>query len=622
MHPLVHLDDSHLDNNAVKATCLPAALGAATLDAALDVTPYADFQADLQAVVDFTSQTLPVHSAPSPASSAVHSPSAIHQREDDSHAAFDEHALWLQAVTLLRKRLSQPSFETWIHPLRFQGLWEKQAHFMTDSAFIRDWVLKNYRAVLLECLNQARAALEPCGTDACASNAVEALEGLHIVLRTTPLQSPPHLAEQQFADASLIGKSLIDESLIDESRIPNGFGDSLQDRQQDRQQRPRERQSSAYDNRLEGAPERLGERLGEPAPWTPRTQQSQLNPRYTFEHFVVGQHNRFPHAAALAVAENPAQAYNPFFVYGASGLGKTHLVQAIGHFVLRHHPDLRLRYVTAEQFTNELIASFGSGGKGMGSFRDRYRKNDLLIIDDIQFLEGKERTQEEIFHTFNTLHEAGKQVILTSDRPPKTLARLEERLRSRFEWGLIADVQPPDLETRLAILQRKAERDGLQTRISLEEDVLLYLAEQHPHNVRELEGALNKVAAYGMLTQTPISLQVVQQVLGLGVDPQRLSPADIIEVVAEYYHMRPGDIQSPSRSKEISHARQVAVYVLRTLTEASFPKIGEWLGGRKHSTILYAYEKVREDMAQSALLERQIQEIIQRVQQAPTQGRR
>ncbi len=342
-------------------------------------------------------------------------------------------------------------------------------------------------------------------------------------------------------------------------------------------------------------------------PWTPRVTRSNLNPRYTFEAFVVGQHNRFCHAAALAVAETPAQSYNPFFIYGGVGLGKTHLMQAIGHFALQHHKELKVRYVTAEQFTNDMINALGQ--KDMKGFQDRYRRNDILIIDDVQFLEGKTRTQEEVFHTFNALHESGKQIILSSDRSPKHLSRLEDRLRSRFEWGLIADIQIPDVETRIAILQKKAERENFQVGM----DVLTYIAESYPNNIRELEGALNKVAAYGMLTRVSVDLVVAQTVLGTPVDNKRVSLEDILETVAGYYHMRSVDLKSPSRAKDLSHARQVAIYVIREMTEASFPKIGELIGGRKHTTILYAYEKMKNELETHPVLKQQIEEIRSRI---------
>lgn len=347
-------------------------------------------------------------------------------------------------------------------------------------------------------------------------------------------------------------------------------------------------------------------------PWTPRTQQCSLNPKYTFETFVVGGQNRFAYAAALAVAETPAHSYNPLFLYGCAGLGKTHLAQAIGHFTLLNHPDLAVRYVTAEQFTNELIAALGS--RNMNAFRSRYRQIDLLVIDDVQFLEGKERTQEEVFHTFNTLHESGKQIVLTSDRSPKHLASLEDRLRSRFEWGLLADIQPPDLETRVTILHKKAEREHLFERLQLAPEVLVSVAEAYPHNVRELEGGLNKVAAYAMLTQTPLSPENVQTILGVRPDPGRLSYEAVLETVARYYHLRPSDLKGPCRAKDVAHARQVAIYILRELTGISFPKLGEVLGGRKHSTVLYSYEKLKDLLDNHPILAQQVKDLQQQVQ--------
>lgn len=341
--------------------------------------------------------------------------------------------------------------------------------------------------------------------------------------------------------------------------------------------------------------------------WTPRSTQSQLNPKYTFDHFVVGNHNRFCHAAALAVAETPSASYNPLFLYGGVGLGKTHLMQAIGHFVHQHHSHSKVKYVTTEQFTNDLITALGN--QDMKAFRDRYRRIDVLLIDDIQFLEGKDRTQEEIFHTFNALHQAGKQIIISSDRPPNRLSRLEDRLRSRFSWGLIADIQAPDFETRIAILQRKAQ----QLELILAEDIFHYMAESFPTNIRELEGALNKLSAYRMLTGCDIDLVQAQTLLGKRFDPSRISHEDMIETVARYYHMQRADLQSTLRTKHIAHARQVAIYVIRELTEASFPQIGQLFGGRRHTTMLYGYEKMKEQVALEPTLRQQIQEILDQI---------
>jgi chromosomal replication initiator protein len=343
-------------------------------------------------------------------------------------------------------------------------------------------------------------------------------------------------------------------------------------------------------------------------PWTPRSETSQLNPRYVFEQLVVGEHNRFPHAAAMAIAQRPAVTYNPFFVYGPVGLGKTHLVQAIGHQVLRQHPHLSVKYLTMEQFTNELIQAITT--KSFNTFRERYRKGaDVLIFDDIQFLEGKERTQEELFHTFNSLYEAGKQLILTSDREPKALISLEERLRSRFECGLIADIAPPDLETRLAILQLKVQRDQLDRTLTFTLPLLQRLAERFPTNVRELEGALNKVAAYAMLTNSPLNEALLDQVLGVPLDLRRLSMDTVLGQVANYYHLQAGDLKGPNRSKEVSTARQVCIYMMREQFKLSYAKIGEVLGGRKHATILYAYERMKETLHRQPLYQKQLDEL-------------
>lgn len=369
----------------------------------------------------------------------------------------------------------------------------------------------------------------------------------------------------------------------------------------------REKQQTPPEEELEEQEQKKQALQGKKRVWTPKSATSQLNPRYTFDQFIVGSHNRFAHAAALAVAESPAQSYNPLFVYGGVGLGKTHLMQGIGHFIQTHRPDYQVRYVTTEQFTNDLITAIGK--KDMTNFRNRYRRMDVLMIDDIQFLEGKERTQEEIFHTFNTLHEAGKQIVISSDRPPERLSHLEDRLRSRFAWGLIADIQPPDFETRMAIVRRKAQ----QSQMELDEQVIGYVAESYPTNIRELEGALNKLSAYVMLTGCEVDLQQAQMLLGKRFDPARLDKEDIVDTVARYYHLQKSDLQSNLRTKHIAHARQVAIYVLRELTGESFPQIGKIFGGRRHTTILYGYEKMKEQLAVEPTLKQQVQEIMDQI---------
>ena len=313
----------------------------------------------------------------------------------------------------------------------------------------------------------------------------------------------------------------------------------------------------------------------------------QLNPKYTFKSFVVGAGNQFAHAACMAVAEQPAKAYNPLFLYGGVGLGKTHLLNAIGNY-LAERSDLRIAYLTTEQFTNEVINSIRYDK--MIDLRKRYRNVDMLMIDDIQFLAGKERTQEEFFHTFNTLYEAHKQIVLSSDRFPKDMPDIEERLRSRFEWGLIADLQPPDVETRIAILRKKSEDE----RIALPEDVIHFLATTMKNNIRELEGSLVRVGAYSSLTGQTITLDMAKNVLRdlIGDKKKIVSIEDIQEAVGSKYHLKIADLKSRRRSKTLVHPRQIAMYLSRELTDASFPEIGRQFGGKDHTTIIHACRQI------------------------------
>ena len=313
----------------------------------------------------------------------------------------------------------------------------------------------------------------------------------------------------------------------------------------------------------------------------------QLNPKYTFKSFVVGAGNQFAHAACMAVAEQPAKAYNPLFLYGGVGLGKTHLLNAIGNY-LAERSDLRIAYLTTEQFTNEVINSIRYDK--MIDLRKRYRNVDMLMIDDIQFLAGKERTQEEFFHTFNTLYDAHKQIVLSSDRFPKDMPDIEERLRSRFEWGLIADLQPPDVETRIAILRKKSEDE----RIALPEDVIHFLATTMKNNIRELEGSLVRVGAYSSLTGQTITLDMAKNVLRdlIGDKKKIVSIEDIQEAVGSKYHLKIADLKSRRRSKTLVHPRQIAMYLCRELTDASFPEIGRQFGGKDHTTIIHACRQI------------------------------
>lgn len=325
-------------------------------------------------------------------------------------------------------------------------------------------------------------------------------------------------------------------------------------------------------------------------------QQVPMSDKNTFDTFVVGAGNRFAHAACLAVAELPSDAYNPLFIYGGAGLGKTHLLQAIAHYIMRDNPSMSLLYTTSENFTNQLVSAISK--KQNQEFRDRLRNVDVLMIDDIQFITGKTATQEEFFHTFNHLHSSGKQIVISSDRPPKEIPTLEERLRSRFEWGLIADIQKPDYETRLAILQKKADDEGIE----IPDEGLEFIAEKGESNIRELEGLLTRVNAYSMLNQVPITLELVIEAL-TSIIPQkstrRVTPELIIDVVSGYYHIESRDILSDKRNREIALPRQIAMYLTREMTNLSTTRIGTTFGGRDHTTVLFALKKIADSINQN-----------------------
>ncbi len=342
-----------------------------------------------------------------------------------------------------------------------------------------------------------------------------------------------------------------------------------------------------------------------------KSTSNNLNLKYTFENFVIGAHSKFVHAAALAVARKPAVNHNPLFIYGGAGLGKTHLMQAVGHYILVHHPDLKVKYTSTEAFTNDLINSIRGGNQKMTSFRRRYRQVDVLMIDDIQFIEGKNSTQDEIFHTFDFLHSAGKQIIITSDRPPKNISTLTERLRSRFEWGLLADIQVPDIETRMAILKNKAE----QEQMNVPDDVIELIATAYQNNIRELEGALNRVFAYVSINESPMTIDTVSKIINFTGVCANLTIDKIIEFTARFYNIESSELKGQCRSKEISRARQTAIYLSRDMTGSSFPSIGQAFGGRKHTTILYAYEKIKEESQVNRLLAEAISEISKEITQ-------
>ena len=341
-------------------------------------------------------------------------------------------------------------------------------------------------------------------------------------------------------------------------------------------------------------------------------ESAQLNPRYVFESFVIGASNRFAHAAAVAVAEAPAKAYNPLFIYGESGLGKTHLLHAIGAYAKELYGSVRVRYVSSEEFTNDFINSIRDDKASV--FQRRYRDLDILLVDDIQFLENKERTQEEFFHTFNTLYNANKQIVISSDRPPKQLTTLEDRLRSRFEWGLITDIQPPELETRIAILRKKAAQDKLNA----PDDVLEYIASKISTNIRELEGALIRVTAFASLNRQGVDLSLAEIVLK-DLIPEEGGPEitgpTIMAQTASYFSLSVDDLCGTSRSRVLVNARQIAMYLCREMTELSLPKIGQAFGGRDHTTVMHADRKIRQLMAERRSIYNQVTELTNRIKQ-------
>ncbi|BAS25862.1 chromosomal replication initiator protein DnaA [Limnochorda pilosa] len=475
-------------------------------------------------------------------------PTVVHQD--------DLQSIWLETLLVFQRRLARPSFETWLGETKALGVEASSLVVRFSNEFARDWVAARYQEELNAILQSVSGRPWTVRMVVAGSTGQER--------PSTPMGTAGPLV----ADA------------------------------------PAERppRASVHD--------RLRPSEHAPSPEPPATggarPSSRLNPKYRFETFVVGPSNEFAHAAALAASEAPGEAYNPLFLYGGVGLGKTHLMQAIGHYVLRQHHDLSVVYVSSETFTNDLIRSLGR--KAMVDFRAVYRTVDVLLVDDIQFVAGKESTQEEFFHTFNALYEAGRQIVISSDRPPKEIPTLEERLRSRFEWGLTADIQPPDFETRTAILRRKALAENLH----LPDEVLNYIASQVDSNIRELEGALIKVVATASLRSCPVTLEVAAEALKdlvRSAQPRPTTIAAIQRAVADYFGLTVDDLVSKRRTRNVTMPRQIAMFLARELTDASLPRIGEEFGGRDHTTVIHACEKIRAEQGMDPSLARALQEI-------------
>ena len=466
---------------------------------------------------------------------------------------------WVRILAALEKKINRQSYETWLKPTRFSHLEGKKLFVRIPSADFAH-VGDRYADLIQE-------AIDNLGLD------------VESVTFTTPEQNAPKVREDGgFAP------------------VPSHS-----------QSAPRQSQG------LSQGQSRLGNPAGAsngPAPEQARfdwSAASQLNPRYQFDAFVIGSGNQFATAASQAVAERPSKAYNPLFLYGGVGMGKTHLMHAIGHDVKRRQPHASISYVSGEKFTNEMINSVRYDK--MTGFRDKFRNVDVLLIDDIQFLAGKERTQEEFFHTFNTLHESMKQIVIASDRPPKELADFEDRLRSRFEWGLIADIQPPDLETKVAILQKKAESEQTQ----LPTDVAMFIASNIRTNVRELEGALVRLIAWCSMHGVDISLPVTQQCLKQFIDTQvrKITIETIQRTVAEQFGMRVAELKQKNNSRQIVVPRQIAMYLAKQLTEASLPEIGRQFGGKHHTTVMHSISKIDEQRRADKDLNRTINKLME-----------
>lgn len=490
-------------------------------------------------------------------------------------------AIWEQVLKKLEQDLSKLVFDTWIKPTIPLSMDENIFEIGTPKQIMKEWLESRYMSVII--------------------NAVQVVTQRPLTIKITNLNLEVDSAETPVTQETpqYIPQDKVSIPTTNYTHNPTIFNTppaapSIQNNPtySPTQLIPKNNEA---DNRQMISPE----------------ESLALNPKYIFETFVIGNSNRFAHAASLAVAEAPAQVYNPFFIYGGVGLGKTHLMHAIGHRILKNHPGLKVVYISSEKFTNELINSIRDGNPE--SFRQKYRNIDVLLVDDIQFLSKKEHTQEEFFHTFNTLHEANKQIIISSDRPPREIQTLEDRLRSRFEWGLITDIQAPDLETRIAILRKKAMLENL----NVHNDVMVYIASRIDNNIRELEGALIRVMAYASLTKQAIDIDLATEALKdifPNGRPKQITMELIQDVVASFFKIKMDELLAKKRTRNVAFPRQIAMYLCRELTDTSLPRIGEMFGGRDHTTVIHAHDKITRERNEDTKLNNTIKELVKRIE--------
>jgi chromosomal replication initiator protein len=536
-------------------------------------------------------------------------------------------AVWARSLDELATMHIEPHQRAWLKLTRPLGLVENTALIATPNEFVKEQLETRLRALITHALSrelgrsiQLAVTVDPTATAMAAFPPASPAEDARPPASGPAADGPGHLGLTSSGDPrGLLGaRGHADDAATGHAPEP-GRGPGPRPLTS-AQAEGRPGTASAFDRAASFDPVGTRERRDAASPAladSSRPTQARLNTKYTFETFVIGSSNRFAHAAAVAVAEAPAKAYNPLFIYGDSGLGKTHLLHAIGHYAQSLYHGVKVRYVSSEEFTNDFINMIRDGQQD--GFRRRYRDVDVLLVDDIQFLENKEGTQEEFFHTFNTLHNASKQIVISSDRAPKRLVTLEDRLRSRFEWGLLTDVQPPELETRIAILRKKAVQEGLNA----PPEALEYIASRISTNIRELEGALIRVTAFASLNRQSVDLQLAEIVLK-DLIPEAQGPeitaATIMGQTASYFGLSIDDLCGTSRSRVLVTARQIAMYLCRELTDLSLPKIGQQFGGRDHTTVMHADRKIRSLMAERRSIYNQVTELTNRIKQQARSG--